>query len=67
MTCFYCVVVSLNTHEIIAVSSIDNYDDTVSPYPDPVPDEKGIMRSFIPDLDAAKHAGDEPGKKGNLE
>lgn len=51
---------SLKTHEIIAVSSTANNGDTVSPYPDPAPDEKGLMRSFSLDLDAKEHAGDDP-------
>lgn len=52
--------VSLKTHEIIAVSSTAHYDDTVSPYPHPALDEKGLMRSFGVDLDAEERTGDDP-------
>lgn len=57
------IVVSLKTHEIIAVSAIAHYDDTVSPYPDPAPDEKGLVRSFSLDLDAEERTGDDPATK----
>lgn len=50
---------SLKTHEIIAVSSASHNGDTVSPYPDPAPDEKGVVRSFSLDLDAKEHTGDD--------
>lgn len=53
---------SLKTHEIIAVSSTSYNGDTVSPYPDPAPVEKGVMRSFSLDLDAKEHAGDDPAR-----
>lgn len=41
-------VVSLKTHEIIAVSSIGHYYDTLSTYPDPAPDEKGEITQSRP-------------------
>lgn len=52
--------VSLKTHEIIAVSSMSHNGDTVSPYPDPAPVERGVMRSFSLDLDAKEPTGDDP-------
>ena len=51
---------SLKTHEIIAVSSTSHNGDTVSPYTDPVPVEKEVMRSFSLDLDAKEPTGDDP-------
>lgn len=51
---------SLKTHEIIAVSSTAHNGDTVSPYPDPASDEKGLMSSSSLDLDAEEHTGDDP-------
>lgn len=50
---------SLKTHEIIGVSSASHNGDTVSPYPDPAPDEKRVMRSFSLDLDAKERTGDD--------
>lgn len=52
--------VSLKTHEITAVSSTAHYDDTVSPYPHPAQDEKGLMSSFGVDLDAEERTRDDP-------
>ena len=49
---------SLKTHEIIVVSARSHNGDMVSPYPDPAPAEKGVMRSFRLDLDATEHTGD---------
>ena len=53
---------SLNTHEIIAVSSTSHNGDTVSPHTDPAPVEKGGMRSFSLDLDVEEHTGYDPAR-----
>lgn len=53
------ILLSLKTHEITTVSSISHNVDTQSPYPDPPPHEKGVMRfSFDPDV--KEHTVHEP-------
>ncbi len=52
---------SLKTHEIIGASSAAYNGDTMRTYPDPAPEEKGLMRSFSLDLNAEEHAGDTKG------
>lgn len=51
--------VSLKTHEIMQFHPRAHYDDTVSPYPHPALDEKGLMRSFGVDLDGEERTGDD--------